>query len=106
MPKPRVKVPKSATAGELVTIKTLIDHPMESGQRKDADGNKIPQMIIHTFEATFNGEPVIKADLKSAISTNPYVQFQFTVPETGELAFRWEDEEGSVFETAKTITVA
>ena len=40
--KPRVKVPKTASAGEMVTLKTLISHKMESGQRKDSDGTKYP----------------------------------------------------------------
>ena len=48
MSKPRVKVPKNASAGEAVTIKALVSHKMESGLRKDADGKNIPQMIIRT----------------------------------------------------------
>ena len=43
--KPRIKVPKQASAGESITIKTLISHKMETGLRKDADGNKIPQSL-------------------------------------------------------------
>ena len=57
--KPRVKVPKSASAGETITIKTLISHPMESGQRKDKDGNLIPRSIINRFTCDFGGENVI-----------------------------------------------
>ena len=57
--KPRVKVPSSASAGETITIKTLISHQMESGQRKDSDGNTIPRSIINRFTAEFNGETVI-----------------------------------------------
>ena len=57
--KPRVKVPRKAGAGEAVTIKTLISHPMESGQRKDSDGNVIPRSIINRFTCEFNGESVI-----------------------------------------------
>ena len=104
--KPRVKVPKTASAGEVITIKTLISHKMESGQRKDGDGNVIPRQIINTFTAAFNGQEVISVDLEPAISTNPYFQFQMTVPESGELAFTWVDDDGSVYETAKKITVS
>lgn len=106
MAKARVKVPKKAAAGEVVTIKTLVDHKMESGQRKDGDGNKIPRKIINQFSATFNGTEVINVSLEPAISTNPYFQFSFKVPETGELAFKWVDDDGSVTEAKKTITVA
>jgi sulfur-oxidizing protein SoxZ len=103
--KPRVKVPKSASAGEAITIKTLISHPMESGQRKDADGNRIPSSIIHRFTCDFNAENVIDVDLLPAISTNPYFEFEATVPASGEFKFTWHDDDGSVYEDSKSITV-
>lgn len=103
--KPRVKVPKSVAAGEAFTVKTLINHKMESGQRKDKEGNKIPQKIIHTFEATFNGTPVISADIKGAVSTNPFFEFSMKISEAGDLAFKWHDDDGSVYETSKSIAI-
>ena len=103
--KPRVKVPKSAEAGETITIKTLISHKMESGQRKDKEGNKIPRSIINRFTADFNGANVIDVTLEPAISTNPYFQFEAVVPEAGEFKFTWYDDDGSVYETAKKIKV-
>jgi sulfur-oxidizing protein SoxZ len=105
MAKPRLKVPKTAAAGEVVTIKTLIDHKMDSGQAKDKEGNLIPRKIINTFSASFNGVEVIRVNLEPAISTNPYFQFSFKVPETGDLAFKWVDDDGTVTEATKTITV-
>ncbi len=104
--KPRVKVPKTAAAGESITIKTLISHKMESGQRKDGDGNVIPRSIINRFTADFNGQNVIDVAIEPAISTNPYFQFDATVPETGEFAFTWYDDDGSVYEAKKKVTVA
>jgi len=103
--KPRVKVPKSATAGETITIKTLISHTMESGQRKDSDGNPIPRSIINRFTCDFNGQNVIDVKMEPAISTNPYFEFQATVPESGEFKFTWYDDDGSVYEDAKSISV-
>ncbi|MEP2944694.1 MAG: thiosulfate oxidation carrier complex protein SoxZ [Lentilitoribacter sp.] len=104
--KPRVKVPKKASAGDVITIKTLISHKMESGQRKDGDGNVIPRSIINRFVADFNGENVIDVTLEPAISTNPYFQFDATVPESGEFHFTWYDDDGDVYETKKKITVS
>ena len=104
--KPRVKVPKSAAAGEAITIKTLISHKMESGQRKDDDGNPIPRSIINRFTADFNGQNVIDVTLEPAISTNPYFQFEATVPESGEFTFTWYDDDGSVYDTSKKIKVS
>ncbi|WP_298934382.1 thiosulfate oxidation carrier complex protein SoxZ [uncultured Ruegeria sp.] len=104
--KPRVKVPKTAAAGETITIKTLISHKMESGQRKDDDGNIIPRSIINRFTAEFNGQNVIDVTLEPAISTNPYFQFEAVVPETGEFKFTWYDDDGSVYEESKKISVS
>ena len=103
--KPRVKVPKSAAAGDVITIKTLISHPMESGQRKDGDGNIIPRSIINRFTCDFNGQAVVDVTLEAAISTNPYVEFDATVPEAGEFKFTWYDDDGSVYEESKPIAI-
>jgi sulfur-oxidizing protein SoxZ len=104
--KPRVKVPKTAAAGEAITIKTLISHNMESGQRKDSDGNQIPRSIINRFTCDFNGENVIDIKMEPAISTNPYFEFDALVPEAGEFKFTWYDDDGSVYEETKTIAIA
>ena len=103
---PRVRVPRDASAGETITIKTLISHPMESGQRKDGDGNVIPRSIINRFTCTFNGETVIDVTLEPAISTNPFFEFQATVPESGSFEFTWYDDDGDVYTDTKDITVS
>jgi sulfur-oxidizing protein SoxZ len=104
--KPRVKVPGSAAAGDVVTIKTLISHTMESGQRKDADGNLIPRSIINRFTCDFNGQNVIDVTLEPAISTNPYFEFDAKVDASGEFKFTWYDDDGSVYEDTKAIEVS
>lgn len=104
--KPRVKVPKTAAAGETVTIKTLISHKMESGQRKDKEGNTIPRSIINRFTCAFNGEMVVDVAMEPAISTNPYFQFDAVVSESGEFVFTWYDDDGSVYDTSKKIAVS
>ena len=103
--KPRVKVPKKAKAGETITIKTLISHKMESGQRKDKKGNVIPRSIINRFVAEFNGQSVIDVAMEPAISTNPYFRFDAVVPEAGEFKFTWYDDDGSVYEKTRSISV-
>ena len=105
--KPRVKVPKKAKAGEVVTIKSLISHPMETGLRKDKKtGELIPRRIINRFEAAFNGEEVVNVVIEPAVSANPYFQFEMKVPESGTLAFKWTDDDGSVYEVEKKIAVS
>ncbi|GIX13738.1 MAG: hypothetical protein KatS3mg118_1697 [Paracoccaceae bacterium] len=102
---PRVKVPKSASAGEVITIKTLINHQMESGQRKDSSGNVIPRKIINRFACTFNGQEVISVDIDPAVSANPYFEFQAKIPEAGEFVFTWVDDDGTVYEERKEIAI-
>jgi len=104
--RPRVKAPRKASAGETVTIKTLISHPMESGQRKDADGNTIPRSIINRFTCAFNGETVVDVTMEPAISTNPYFEFEAVIPEAGDMTFTWYDDDGSVYEESKSIALA
>ena len=103
--KPRVKVPKSATAGEVIVIKTLINHEMESGQRKDSKGEIIPRRIINKFTCTFNGQLVISVDVDPAVSANPYFEFQAKIPEAGEFVVTWVDDNGSVYEDRKQIAI-
>lgn len=104
--KPRVKVPSEASAGEVITIKTLISHPMESGQRKDSDGNVIPRSIINRFTAEFGGETVIDVAIEPAVSSNPYFEFEAKVPESGDFKFTWYDDDGSVYEETQSVTVS
>ena len=104
--KPRVKVPKSVAAGEVVTIKSLISHKMESGQRKDAEGKLIPRSIINRFTCDFNGVNVIDVAIDPAVSTNPYFEFTAKVDAAGEFKFTWYDDDGSVYEDTKPIEIA
>ena len=103
--KPRVKVPKTASKDEVITIKTLISHKMESGQRKDSDGNPIPRQIINKFTCDFNGKTVFSCDLEPAISANPYLEFSAKVPESGTFKFTWVDDDGSVYTEEKEIAL-
>jgi sulfur-oxidizing protein SoxZ len=104
-PKPRVKVPKSASAGEVITIKTLISHNMESGQRKDKDGSVIPRQIINKFSCEFNGKPVFGCDIAPAISANPYFEFSAKVMESGSFTFTWVDDNGETYTHEQAIEV-
>lgn len=103
--KPRVRVPAQAKAGEIIEIKTLISHEMESGQRKDSSGKTVPRDIISTFEASFNGKPFFKADWFPAISANPFQSFFFKATESGEFTFTWKDDGGSEQKATAKLTV-
>lgn len=103
---PRVRVPREASAGEVVSVRTLISHTMESGQRRDDDGNTIPRSIINRFVCDFNGVNVIDVTIEPAVSTNPYFQFDALVNESGTFSFTWYDDDGSVYEDSADIAVS
>lgn len=104
--KPRIKVQKTAKKGEVITIKSIISHKMESGQRKDKSGNLIPRQIINSFKCEFKGQTVFGCDLEPAVSANPYLQFTAKVEESGDFKFTWVDDDGSVYEATKSIAVS
>jgi sulfur-oxidizing protein SoxZ len=100
----RIKLPDSIKSGDLIEVKALIQHVMETGNRKDADGKPVPRSIIHTFKVTFEGQLVFAADWGSGISANPFVAFHFQVPGPGTLEFTWVDDAGvTVVETAPLL---
>ncbi len=103
--KPRVKVPKSAAAGEIFEIKTLISHKMETGLRKDKKGQIIPRQIINKFTCTLNGKEVFAADWHPSISANPYMAFNLKATESGTLEFKWHDDNGSVYSKTAELKV-
>jgi sulfur-oxidizing protein SoxZ len=105
MATPRIRVPSHARQGEVIEIKTLIAHPMESGHRRDTQGQLIPRHIIHTFTCTYNGEEVFRADWHPAVAANPYLTFYTVATESGRLRFEWQDDDGAVYAAEAEITV-
>jgi sulfur-oxidizing protein SoxZ len=106
MAKARIKLPESAKVGDVIEVKTLISHVMETGQRKDADGKTIPRSIINTFKAAFGGQEVFSAELQPGISANPYLAFFMKVPGPGEFEFTWIDDAGVKVVEKQALNVA
>ena len=104
--KPRLRIPATAKKGEVVEIKTLITHPMESGQRKDNDGKLVPRMIVNSLKATYNGKPVVDIKMEPAVAANPYMSFFLRVEESGTLKFTWTDDEKNSWTAESKIDVA
>jgi sulfur-oxidizing protein SoxZ len=106
-PKPRIRLDrKEAKKGDLIEVKTLISHVMESGQRRDSAGKVVPRKIINKFAVELNGKPVFSADIEPAVSANPYMQFKFRAEESGTLTFTWTDDDGSKIVAEEKITVS
>ena len=104
-PTPRVRMPATAKAGEVIEVKTLISHEMESGQRKDSAGKTIPRQIINKFTVEYMGKVIFQADIEPAVSANPYFQFKFRAQESGDVKFTWVDDDGTKIEAIEKITV-
>jgi sulfur-oxidizing protein SoxZ len=103
---PRVRVPSKAKKGEVVEIKTLITHPMETGRRKNEQGEILPRKIINHFVCTLNGKQVFAVDLHPAVSSNPYLVFNVRVTESGTFEFAWTDDDGTVYKKTANIEVS
>ena len=102
---PRIRVPRQARKGEIIEIKTLISHPMETGYRRDTQGRLIPRHIIHTFTCTYNDIEVFRADWHPAVAAKPSLAFDTTATESGRLRFEWVDDDGTVYTAEAEITV-
>jgi sulfur-oxidizing protein SoxZ len=100
-----INVPQKAKRGQVIEIKTLISHVMETGYRRDATGAPIPRDIINDFMCTYNGTEIFHANLHQAISANPFITFFTTATESGTLDFKWTDDKGAVNTATAKITV-
>ena len=100
-----LRVPASAALGEVVEIRTLIQHPMETGFRPGENGALHPRDIIRRFICLYNNRPVFEAELHPAIAANPYLTFTLRAEESGILAFTWEGDHGFSQTETRALTV-
>ena len=97
-----INVPAKAKKGEIIEIKTLLSHPMETGYRPSDDGKLVPRNIIKRFVCTYDGEAVFSADLFPAISANPFLSFTLVATNSGVITFSWtDDNDQTQVQTAK-----
>jgi sulfur-oxidizing protein SoxZ len=99
-----VNVPQRARRGEVIEIKTLISHPMETGYRRSQLGAAIPRDIIRRFVCTYNGTEVFRADFHPAIAANPFLSFWTIAVESGTIAFQWAGDNG--FSVTESVTIS
>ena len=100
-----INVPQKAKRGEVIQIKTLISHVMETGFRRDNVGQAIPRDIITSLTCTYNGETIFDAALHQAIAANPFITFHTVATESGTIAFQWTGDNGFTQEASAKITV-
>jgi sulfur-oxidizing protein SoxZ len=99
-----VNVPPRARRGEVIEIKTLISHPMETGYRRSQLGTSIPRDIVRLFVCTYNGTEVFRAELHPAIAANPFIAFTTLATESGTITLTWAGDNGfSATESAAIV---
>lgn len=101
-----IHMPASARPGEIIEIRALIAHPMETGYRPGSDGKPLARDIIRRFECQYDGKTVISAELHPAISANPYLAFFLRAGASGQLTFTWSGDNGFQQTEKKQLTVA
>ena len=100
-----INVPAKARRGDVIEIKTLMSHIMETGYRHTSSGEAVPRDIITSFTCRFNGKEIFRADFFPAIAANPFMSFFTTVSESGKFEFEWVGDKGFSEGASASITV-
>jgi len=96
---------RASAAGDSTEVKVLMSHEMETGQRKDAQGQTIPAWFIQNVVVTWNGRTVLSAQWGTAVSKNPFLSFKFKGGAKGDkIAITWTDNKGDKRTDEATIS--
>jgi sulfur-oxidizing protein SoxZ len=101
-----INVPATARRGEIIEIKALVAHEMESGFRRTQLGVLIPRDIVTQFICTYNGAEIFRADFYPAIAANPFLAFSTIATESGTISFEWVGDNGFSVTESAAISVA
>lgn len=102
----RVQVPPSVKPGEPFQVRVLVQHPMETGFRRDMDGKAVPMNVVETIVCRLAGREVFRAELGTGMSANPYVAFHAVAEASGELVVEWRDDRGEQGRSSVAVRVA
>ena len=102
----RVQVPPTVKRGEPFEVRVLVQHPMETGFRRDLDGQAIPTHIVDKMACSYGGHTVFSAELGTGISANPYIVFYVVAQASGEMVVEWSDDRGEKGRVTTTVNVA
>jgi sulfur-oxidizing protein SoxZ len=102
----RIQVPQNARKGEVIEVRLLVQHPMETGYRYDDSGKPIARNVITQLVCRYNGQEVLRADMTQGIAANPYLQFYTVAEASGEIEISWVDDEGVKGSERQAISVA
>lgn len=96
---------RAQASGDKATVRVLMSHEMESGQRKDAAGKLVPAHFIQEVEAKLNGKTVMTAEWGPSVSKNPFLQFMVKGAKAGDkIAVTWKDNKGDTRTDEATVS--
>lgn len=101
----KIRLPRTVNKGQVVAVKALITHPMETGFRKNKKTKKkIPAYYINDVSVYYGDELVTHSDWTIAVSTNPFMTFYIKADKVAPLKIVWKDIKGGVYEKTVQIT--
>jgi len=101
----RVQVPQSVRRGEVFEVRVLVQHPMETGFRRDMNGRAIPLNVLDHLSCRYGGREEFSATLGSGVAANPYVAFYVTADASGPIVVEWSDDKGEKGNFTTTVSV-
>jgi len=101
----RVRLPARARRGETIEIRILVQHPMESGQRRGADGQLVPRRILNALSLRFDGEEILSARFEPAMAANPLLGFHLRAERSGMIELVWTEDGGAVHRSTHRLEV-
>jgi sulfur-oxidizing protein SoxZ len=102
----RISIPSRAKPGDIIEIKTLITHPMETGFRRDTMGEAIPRNILTSFECRYRDRRVFATRFHPGVAANPYLSFFVRADASGTVVFTWTDQQGVEIVETRELVVA
>jgi sulfur-oxidizing protein SoxZ len=101
----RIQVPSSVKRGEAFEVRILVQHPMETGFRRDLQGQSIPVNIVDKLVCRYAGRDVFRAELGTGIAANPYLVFYTVAHESGPIEVEWSDDHGQQGRASANVSV-
>ncbi len=101
----RLHIPHQAKRGELLEIRLVIQHPMETGFRRDEVGRVIAKNVIRQLTCRYRGREIFRAEIDSGLAANPYLRFYARADVSGEFEFDWIDDQDHRGRQQASITV-
>lgn len=100
----RIRLPDRIARGDIITVNSIVSHPMDTGFFRTKDGDPIPAYFISEVVITYGGDEVARFEWTSGISRDPVVSFTLRADREAPLAITWKDNKGGVYSQSANVT--